>query len=570
MLVDRLQKFITTPETNPFSPRMIFWFTLSLVFSITFAIPPLIKAFSGEYLIMDDARQHLFWMQRFVDPELFPNDIIAEFYQSITPSAVSGTYYLLTKIGIDPIVLNKILPGILGLITTIFCFGVCLELLPIPTVGFIGSLLLNQNLWLHGELTTAVSSGFAYPAFFIFLYFLLKRSWLGVGISIALLGNIYGPLLLIAVPTLILRLLTWDNGKIQFSQNRQDYIITAVGIGVATLVILPYLLSTSEFGPAINGREARTLPEFLKNGRTGFFDDNSWNFWMRNSRSGVRLSLNPPLVSLGFLLPIILQFPKRFPLVQKVSQNVFILLHLLIASFTVYFTAHLILFKLFLPSRYTTHSLRIIMAIATALVLVILLDAIFQATKYRAFIALASTLIIGFVLIAYPSLVWKKAFPRTAYTVGSDPNLYQFLQNQPKDTLIASLSLEADNLPIFAKRSVLVSWEHALPYQVGYYQQLRPRAIDLIEAQYSPNLSTLTKFIETYKIDYFLIDQQGFTPDYMKSNLWFKQWPDLSQKSLEQLQGKTEPVLLAAKNRCTVYQNQLYFLLDANCISTSL
>lgn len=566
MLVNSLQKFITTPETNPFNPRMIFWFTLSLMFSITFAIPPLLKAFSGEYLIMDDGRQHLFWMQRFVDPDLYPNDIIAEFYQSITPSVVSGTYQLMAKLGIDPLVLNKILPGILGLITTVFCFGVCLELLPIPAVGFIGSLLLNQNLWLQGELTTAVSSGFAYPAFFAFLYFLLKRSWLGVGISIGLLGNIYGPLLLISVPTLILRLMTWENGKLQFSQNRQDYIITAVGLVVAVAVILPYMLSTSEFGPAISGQEARTLPEFLENGRTAFFYDNSWDFWMKNSRSGVRLALNPPLVAFGFLLPVFLQFPQKFPLVQKVSKDIIILLQLLIASFTVYFTAHLILFKLFLPSRYTTHSLRIIMALSAAVVLMILLDTIFKSNKRRAFTALTLTMIIGFVLIAYPSLVWKEAFPRTAYTRGSDPNLYQFLQNQPKDSLVASLSLEADNIPIFAKRSVLVSWEHALPYQVGYYRQLRPRIIDLIDAQYSPNLSTVQQFIQTYGIDYFIIDQQAFTPDYMTSNLWFKQWPDLAQKSLEQLQGKTPPVLLAAKNRCTVYQNQLYFLLDANCI----
>ncbi len=566
MLVNSLQKFITTPEKNPFNPRMIFWFTLSLMFSITFAIPPLLKAFSGEYLIMDDGRQHLFWMQRFVDPDLFPNDIIAEFYQSITPSVVSGTYHLMATLGINPLVLNKILPGILGLITTLFCFGVCLELLPIPTVGFIGTLLLNQNLWLQGELTTAVSSGFAYPAFFAFLYFLLKRSWLGVGISIALLGNIYGPLLLVAVPTLILRLMTWENGKLQWSENRQDYLITGVGLVVAVAVILPYMLSTSEFGPAISGQEARTLPEFLKNGRTAFFDDNSWDFWMKNSRSGVRLSLNPPLVALGFLLPIILQFPQKFPLVQKVSKDIIILLQLLIASFTVYFTAHLILFKLFLPSRYTSHSLRIIMALSAAVVLMILLDAILQATQLRAFTTLTLTIIISFVLIAYPSLVWKEAFPRTAYTKGSDPNLYQFLQNQPKDTLVASLSLEADNIPIFAKRSVLVSWEHALPYQVGYYQQLRPRIIDLIETQYSSNLSTVQQFIQKYGIDYFIIDQQAFTPDYMTRNLWFKQWPDLAQKSLEQLQGKTPPVLLAAKNRCTVYQNQLYFLLDANCI----
>lgn len=566
MLVSRFQKFLTAPEDHRFSPRMIFWFTLSLVFSISFAIPPLQKAFSGEYLIMDDARQHLFWMQRFVDPDLFPNDLIADFYQSITPSAVSGFYHLMANLGINPLILNKILPLFLGLLTTIFCFGICIELLPIPTVGFIGSLLLNQNLWLHGELTTAVSSGFSYPAFLSFLYFLLRRSPLGVGICMAIMGNIYGPLMLIACGVLILRLIQWEKGKLHFSTNRQDYIISSVGLGVATLVIIPYFFSTSEYGPTISAQAAKTMPEFLQEGRTAFFNsDSGLNFWFKNSRSGIRISLNPPLVILGFFLPVLLKFPRQFPLVEKISFQINILLYLILTSIGLFAIAHLLLFKLFLPSRYTSHSFRMILAISTAIFLIVVLDGIFQATL-KQIIALTSTVIFSFVLIFYPFLVWGKAFPRTAYTIGTDPAVYQFLQQQPKDTLTASLSLEADNLPIFSQRSVLASWEHALPYQKGYYQQIKPRVLDLISAQYSPSLDTVKQFIQQYGVDYFLIDQNAFTPEYITENVWFKQWPDQGKKALSQLQGKEQPILLQSWNRCTIYQNQLYRLVKADCL----
>jgi hypothetical protein len=34
----------------------------------------------------------------------------------------------------------------LGLLTTAYCFGVCLEMLPIPAAGFVAALLLNHNI----------------------------------------------------------------------------------------------------------------------------------------------------------------------------------------------------------------------------------------------------------------------------------------------------------------------------------------------------------------------------------------------------------------------------------------
>ena len=77
----------------------------------------------------------------------------------------------------------------------------------------------------------------------------------------------------------------------------------------------------------------------------------------------------------------------------------------------------------------------------------------------------------------YPAL--EDNFPNTQYRVGTATTLYEFFQKQPKDIMIASLSLEADNLPTFAQRSVLVSREYAIPYHMGFYRPFRQRVIDL-------------------------------------------------------------------------------------------
>ncbi|NJO71932.1 MAG: hypothetical protein HC825_10170 [Oscillatoriales cyanobacterium RM1_1_9] len=132
----RLHQLLLAPGSNLLGVPTLFWFILSLVFSIGFALPALKASFASNYLIMDDARQHLFWMQRFVDPELFPDDLIADFYQSITSPGVIATYWLMNQLGLEPIMSSKVLPMILGLIATVYCFGIGLELLPIPLMGF--------------------------------------------------------------------------------------------------------------------------------------------------------------------------------------------------------------------------------------------------------------------------------------------------------------------------------------------------------------------------------------------------------------------------------------------------
>ncbi|MGK7876031.1 MAG: hypothetical protein AB4426_22845 [Xenococcaceae cyanobacterium] len=560
-----LQKFLTVPDKG--RPQMIFWFTLSMTFTASFGMQVLQKAFSGEYLIMDDARQYVFWMQRFVDPELFPNDLIADFYQSVSPRGFSGFYQLMAMVGINPIVLNKLLPIVLGLSTTGYCFAVCIELLPVPAMGFVGSLLLSHTLWLHDNLVKAIATGFSYPMFLAFLYYLLRCSWLGIGISIALLGTFYGPLMLVAAGILILRLVCWDSWPIRFSPHRSNYIICAVGIGVALLVILPYLLQSSEFGPAIAAAKARNLPEFLPGGRTSFFyDDQPWNFWFRASRSGIQLSLNPPLLGVGFLLPVLLRFPPS-PLAKQVSRDVIVLLQLLLSSLTLFFLAHALLFRLFLPSRYTIHSLTILMAIAAGIALILILDGIFRACSRRSLLALGATVLIGALLILYPSLVWKNAFPRTRYIEGTEPALYEFFQQQPKDILIASLSEEADNLPTFAQRSVLIAWEYALPYQVGYYNQIRQRATDLIRAQYSPDIKLVQDFINTYRIDFFLLDRIAFTPEYFNRKGWFRQWKPLAKEALANLEGDTPPAMLSTLKSCSVFESENLVVLEAECVA---
>ena len=580
---------------------LIFWLSLSLIIAGIYALMALQRGLSAFYLVQDDARQHVFWMQRFLDPDLLPNDLIADYFQSVAPAGYTALYKLLAWAGINPLLGSKLLPLVLGLIMTVYGFGVCMQLLPVPLAGFVATILLNQCLWMQDGLISATPKAFVYPLLMPVLYYWLRKQLMAFSMALILLGLFYPQGVLICAGVFALQfamqlasqLLQRQKGRQnrqnhQNHQNRRDNLLCATGLGVAFLVLLPYALTASDFGPTIAAAQAKQWPEFLPGGRTEFFLEDPWRFWF-SSRGGIRLSLEPPLMAFGLLLPILLRlsrrfrrdFPRRFPLAQEVSGSIRLLWQLLLSSLTLFFAAHALLFKLHLPSRYTQHSLRIVVAIAAGIALTLILDAILfpdwqgEKTKQadlagrrrfgkkqigRSPIALA----LFALLIFYP--ISLKRFPWTGYIAGNAPSLYQFLQQQPKDSLIASLSEEANNLPAFAQRSILVGREYAIPYHLGYYNELRQRTIALIKAQYSSDLADARELIGKYGIDFWLIDRGAFSAEYIAANRWLSQYR-AAEEAIANLSGGSQPALATLVERCSVFQSDRFFLLQADCIN---
>ncbi|MBD2087536.1 hypothetical protein H6F52_21585 [Coleofasciculus sp. FACHB-542] len=573
MVITHLHKFLTTSTAKTSKSQMIFWFTLSLTFALIYSFLGLKQAFSSSYVVQDDARVYVFWMQRFVDSSLFPNDFIADYFQAITPSGYAAFYRLIAFLGIEPLGLSKLLPVFLTLLTTTYCFAVCLEIFPVPAAGFISTLLLNQNLSMRDDLVSSTPRSFIYLFFLAFLYYLLRRSlFLCLG-AIALAGLFYPPLLFILAGILILRLWRWDGQRLHLSKNRLDYLFGATGLGFCLLAILAYALKSSEVGPAIAGMELRSLPAFSQTGRIPFFDNTNplW-FWLFGQHSGLLPNVfEHPLSLLGLFLPILMRYPDRFPLIKQIASNIIILPQIALASFGIFVAAHAMLYKLFAPARYTRYSFKLVMILSAAIVLVALLDAVFKWAKQqdkflirRQFIALGFTTLLGTTILFYPYLLEK--FPNSNYVVGKAPALYEFFQKQPKNILIASLSEEVDNLPTFSQRAILVGWEYANPYHVIYERQIRQRATDLIHTQYTQNLAEIQNFIQTYDVDFFLLDRAAFTSEYITNNPWFRQWQPLAKEMLGMLDRGMIPAMSGLMQRCSVFETGELVVLQAKCM----
>jgi hypothetical protein len=174
MLLEDRNRFAINPLDKKNQQKIWFWLILSLTVAALCAIPGLQEAFSSGYVIQDDARQHVFWLQRSLDPQLFPNDLIADYYKSVQPVGYKMFYQLFASVGIDPLVLSKLLPIVLGLVTTAYAFSLCMEILPVPAAGFIATLLFNYMLWSGATLVTATSRAFGWPLFLAILYYLVR------------------------------------------------------------------------------------------------------------------------------------------------------------------------------------------------------------------------------------------------------------------------------------------------------------------------------------------------------------------------------------------------------------
>ena len=530
------------------------WLTACIIVAVLFAGSGLGLAFDSPYTVQDDARQHVFWLQRFSDRDLFPNDLIADYFSSVVPVGYKFIYWLANLFGIEPFLFNKILPLGLGVATSIYMFLVTLEIFPVPLAGFSASLLLNQNLWMLDDLVSGTPRAFFYVLFLGFIYYLLRQKLVLCCLFLTLQGLFYPQVLLISTAILCLNLL----------DRRSKKTFYLVGIAIAVLVIAVYKFQSPDTREVISLELARQLPEFYPGGRSAFFSNNFWSFWLVGQRSGYfpREWQYVLLSSFGLSLPILLRYSQQFSLAKCVKPQIKIVGQILLASLILYLLAHLLLFQLHLPSRYTQHTTRIVIALVNGIVLTIAVAKISQyARKLR-------PLIVALVLVGllYPTYAVQSYPYRLGYVTGEATELYQFLQQQPKDILIASLSQEANFIPSLAKRSILVAEEYSIPYHWDYYQQIRQRAKDLISASYSFEPEEVIAFIDHYEIDFWLVDNDSFTSQYLTNNLWLNQFRSETQQAITNLEQNKRSLLETKSDRCSVFKTKKLNLLDAQCL----
>lgn len=575
MLKDRLANLLTGQQDRAVSAVSIFWFVLSMAFSIYCSLLWVARAFKHEYIIQSDARQVTPWLLRYADPELFRNDLIADYYISVNPDGFTLLYRAVAALGIDPITLSKILPLILGLAVTAYCFALFMELLPVPAGAFIACLLLNQHLWTDDSLSSATPRAFLYPLFLAFLLYLAQKRLAATLVTIALQGLFYPPVMFVSAGVLVLSLIGWSDRRLHLSKDRRGYTLCAAGLAVVVLVIFAYALKSSDFGPTITATEARGLPSSLAGKRLTFLNQDALTYWLTDSQSGLywRRIIPPFGLFAGLVLPALLWMPKSFPLASRINKSGIILLpRALLSALFMFFAAHLLLFKLYLPNRYTIHIFPIVLSLASGIAFTLILDSVLRqadllwqsADKKKAALAFITIVLTAALLFSYPFFL--RRFPRRSIAIGKHPDLYKSLLAEPKDSLVASLSIEADNLPSFARRSVLTAPHFANPYQAKYYLELNQRYSDMLDAIYSPEREQVCSFIDRYGVDLLLIERDTFTREYVTGHPVIMRFQDQADAIVDRFDAGVSPALPGVMKDCAAFESKQFTLVRAECI----
>jgi hypothetical protein len=268
-------------------------------------------------------------------------------------------------------------------------------------------------------------------------------------------------------------------------------------------------------------------------------------------------------LALSALLPLVLVVRRRLGDAWPLGPRFDLIPQLVVVSFGLFWLAHLVLFRLHLPSRYVKFSLPIVLAVLAGIALGLLAEAACRRLGGRhRLLPLAASLALVAGLALYPA-DYGGGFKRDRH-----PELTRFLQNQPRDSLIAGVPIDTDSLPAFARRSVLTSREFSVPLHLGYYRELRQRTFDLIEAYYAATPAGITPFVDRYGVDLLLVNRLAYNPSTAR-HVWtgsYGQWPPYVAQVTRRLQRGSTFALLELATTCAAFDDRETAVVPAACL----
>jgi len=513
-------------------------------------------------VLEDDTRQHVYWTARFQDPGLFPDDPMTRFASSLKIAPLgyqwvyrAGTFFM------DPLTFSQVLSLILLLATLWLLDGLLSLFIPEARVRFFLGLLfllyLTHNV-VHNVLG-GFQRSFAFPLFLGFLI-LLRKGYFKSALSLVLAEALFYPAI---VPNTLAMggaalLASWKEKPAWGPWLAKGAFLAGVTLLTFAVLHAIYWMGGADFsGSPMTLETARAMPEFHEGGRTVFFRDNPLAYWL-TGRSGVGvLHLSGFLVLAVFLLAI-LGF-SRFKTVP-------LAFHLVWTSLVLFASAHLTLFRLYLPSRYTYYTLSLALLLLIGVnakpAKEVLLDRIpfLKRRKPRAsrWMAAAAAVLLLSVYGAAQSFLVCRADPRLVVLEREDLEMLRFLESLPKDALVAGHPLVLDNVPLMASRKVVANLELALPYYAGYYELMRKRLLDLLQAYYAHRWEEVRAFVASYGVDALVIGKLDFNPSSLEGPLATEPFNALVRREMES-QGDFALEDPPAELRC--FENAAYSVL---------
>ncbi len=523
---------------------------LLLLVLVTKALVPLFFP----YRASGDQKQQIFWMYRFQDPELFTNDLLTEFMSSGKLQPPGFTFvYRMTSDFVDPLLFSKILPIILVMVSVFYMFLLG-KSLGGEFAGFMAGLIFVCDVFIIGwekHFQAGLSRGFAYPIFISFVYYFVNGKQTKASAILVLQSLFYPPIFLNSA-------LLWGVSCIRKSwvKELKRSSIFIAGFIVAGLILVSSHKSSPTFlGPLVSKSKAKTMAEFGPDGRSDFFREHFYEYLFMG-RAG--LNLDKVSVYVVLLIPIGFALGKRTFRVNRIIYDI------MISSSILFVIAHLVLFKLHLPSRYVLYTL----PVAFILLLASNTEEFIQEIKSRYRLdleqkmpdpkrVLGALLLLVIVMLGYQIVYSRPGREKV--------ELYKSISTLPKDALIAGYPEDMDDIPLFSRRKVMMNMELALPYYTNYYAEIRSRTFDFFTAYYASNSSQIRGFCKKYGIDYLVVNKDHFDWKFLNGKIYYSPFGEYAKSLVEK--NKTF-ALDNVKDSKKVFKNAVYSVVKCDEVSS--
>lgn len=508
----------------------------------------------------DDARQHVYWTAKFQDPELFQDDILTEFISS--PLVDPLGYQLLYRLGtslLDPLVFSQLL-SLLLLVSSLWLLESWARSFLPDSRGRIVLSMMFLFFSLYNS-SGGFPRGFAYPLLLGFLLLQRKNAMGWAGLLVILEALFYPPILLNTLAMAAVGALE----TVKSLGLRRELVGKYALFGACCMLSFGILLAV--YGPwdrALMGRqitveEARELPEFHEYGRSKFFRDNVVEYLLLG-RSGVGgeylLGFGTILVGMAAAGGLrVLRAPR-------------VAIHLAWTSLVLFGAAHVLLFKLHLPSRYTIYTLPLAVMLtvgassgpfwdtagATWRRLWEALPAWAKGAKAR----FALILGLGFIYAWAQGYLIVRVDTQMVAVDTCELEMLRFLGGLPKNAVIAGHPLDMDNVPLVARRKVLANHELSLPYHIGYYRKIRDRLLDTFRAYYAEDWDTVERFVKQHNIQALVVNKDRFKGDLLEKRIYYEPFDSVVKRSL---MGQDKFVLVDPPSGHICFENKRFVVL---------
>jgi len=502
-------------------------------------------------------------MQQWRDARLFPGDLLADYARAYVPWGVKGLYWLASA-ALDPIIFSKWLAGLLFVFLG-WCFfrlGACLGSRRLAWFTLCVYWLMPFFL---DNLSGGLARAFAVPllAFFC-LCWLEARPWV-LALALLLLALFIPYIFLVAAGAVMLAWLAGRTGKWAAPSCLNWGHLLVVALGTGLVLLMDHQFNAGGYGPLVSAGDMLNLPEFTAQGRYAILPVPSlfwelispWEFIAPFREGGDIIGALGCALLLGAAV-----YGGRLLDWRNLKSRLQPFGYLFLASLLLYLLARIFLLQLFVPDRYLMYTLNLCYCLGLALCL----DAATRAKPWPRGLAAGAVLLV--VVLSGLRLQGVGLCDYSMYRP-----LYGALDQTPKAALIAGHPNLMDNVPTFAQRRVLATFELAHPWSKGYWRQIKPRLEDLFTAYYADDPQVVRDFCRKYQVSFLVVDDRHFTPAFLAGGRFLVPFDQPLQREKRRMAEWVECPFFApfdAQIRSLVQERRRFVLLQQDLFPATL